>query len=148
MVSVDAGTLLLGADRRLSRRLVAVALGFCLLASAAGSIGHVVEPTVRAVTAYVSLALVPVFTLVAVGAAYRNQGLVVCWLLTFAPLYGAIVGGFVGLTGDYPTLGEWLLFGVQFGGPMALAVGTAAFFVGFAGRLVADWYGGRAPQST
>lgn len=145
MVTADAGTLLLGTDRTLSRRLVAVAGGVCILATATGVIGHLAEPLARAVGGYGSLVLVPVFSLVGVGAAYRNQGLAVCWLLAFAPLYGAIFNGFAGITGAYPTVGEWFVMGAQFGTVGGLLLGTAAFLLGFAARLVADWYGGGDP---
>ncbi|SEO79782.1 hypothetical protein SAMN04487948_105200 [Halogranum amylolyticum] len=146
MVTVDAGTLLLGTDRTLSRRLVAVAGGVLLLATLTGLVGHLVEPLARAVGGYGSLVLVPLLSLVGVGAAYRSQGLAVCWLLAFTPLYGAIFNGFAGITGAYPTVGEWFVMGVQFGAVGGLLLGTTAFLLGFAARLVADRYGGGDPR--
>lgn len=146
MVSVHAGTLLLGEDRTVSKRLVTAAAGFFVLTSVTGLIGHTVVPELRFVAAFGSLACAAVFALVATVAAYRNQGLAVCWTLAFPPLYGAAFNGMVGITGAYPTLGEWFVLGVRFGAGGGLLVGTAAFLVGFAARLVSDWYGGRDAQ--
>jgi hypothetical protein len=143
MVSVHAGTFLLGDDRTLSKRLLTVALCFCLLASVTAVVGHLLEPAVRGVASYGSLAMLAVLVPVTIWASYRNQGLVVCWFLCFAPVFGAVSNGMVGLTGAYPTVPEWLLLGVQFGAPAGFAVGTAAFVLGFLARLVVDAFGER-----
>jgi hypothetical protein len=148
MVAVDAGTLLLGTNRETSRRLVVVAVAHCLFASATALGGQFVAPAARTVVGYGFLVLVPLATLFAVGIAYRNQALAVCWLLASTPVFGAVFNGVGGVSGAYPTLGEWFVMGLQFGAVSGLLLGTAAFFVGFGARLVTDWYGSRAIAPT
>jgi hypothetical protein len=73
--------------------------------------------------------------------AYRNSGLLICWLLALAPVVGPLVvyRGFMFVRESVPVALPLSFYGVGAGGfwiPAALLLGTLAFCAGVAARWV------------
>ena len=102
--------------------------------------GHLLSPVVRTTGGWIAMALIPIGTFLAVTQADNNQGLLICWILVFVPLFALIANGFgVGIFSE-PTAAEWIVMGVRIGGSIALVLGTVAFVLGIGSRYAMERY--------
>ena len=122
-----------GADPAVTRGILTVAGGLFALTALLALLGEL---------ATLPGGLRPLYGLVLLGAvlaavaAYRNSGLIVSWLLAFAPAAGALAvrrvvffDGAVAVPGSFGGTGA-----AEFWVPVALLFGTLAFGVGVAAR--------------
>lgn len=93
-----------------------------------------------ALTAFVprgiSVYLIPAVFILAAANAYYNDGVLVCWLIIFAPLFFAFVN-YIGsgiAIGTNPTQIEWILLSASGGLLYAVILGTIAFILGSGSR--------------
>lgn len=139
MATVDLTTALFGRDPAVSRRLgfVAVALGAAAFGlawvSSALPGGGPLSP--RGLFAALALGTVVVGAVAALAGAFRNSGVLTCWLLTGGPVagfaaFGAVRGGLRPDTGPV----DALLAGGLWGFGTAVTVGSLLFAFGVVGR--------------
>lgn len=141
MVEANVRSILIGENPEFSIRSLKAPTATLLIGSLFAIVGHLISNhnALLFVVGLVGAVFVLVFSIFSIAQAYQNQGLVVNWILLFAPLFVTIFSGFaVGLF-YYPSLVEWVKLGVTQGGGYALLIGTATFIIGFVGRLLVDW---------
>lgn len=131
-----------GLNPDLSRRVALVAAGAFVVVTAFWLIVVSLELTVPSIGPFDPA---PVLTILLVGAAaiqaYYNDGLLVSWLVVFAPIAGfglGLIGN--GLAADgLHTLAGTIGYAVILGTVAAVVLGTSGFLIGAGGRRLVSW---------
>lgn len=149
-----ARNVLVGRNPAVSARFAAVAAGSFIVVFGGIMVGEITGMLVDAVwtavetirnTTGVDEASVVAFVLVGFAAAnaYHNDGLLVSWVLVFAPLFAAFLTGFMGTLGVEVTAVEFIGAAAGFALLFAGILGTAGFLLGAVSRRAVDGFRAR-----